>query len=55
MLGLLISLTCAVILFPTEAFIQWAARKPLLRRVFNLKHVPIAAQTKFLKTEEKLY
>jgi hypothetical protein len=47
--------TCAIVLFPSEQFVQWAARKPLLRKLFNLKHVPIAAQTKFLKTEEKLY
>ena len=52
---LLISIICAAVLFPHEEFIQWAARKPFCRKFFNLKHVPIAAQTKFLKTEEKLY
>lgn len=50
-----ITLVCAIIIFPSEQFVQWAARKPLLRKIFYLKHVPIAAQTKFLKTEEKLY
>lgn len=55
LLMILISFTCAVVVFPSEQLVQWAARKPLLRKIFYLKDVPIAAQTKFLKTEEKLY
>lgn len=39
-------------LFPKEQLVQWAARKPWLRKVFNFQHVTLGAQTKFLKIDK---
>ena len=41
-----------LILFPKEEMVQWAARKPFLRRIFDFSEVPIAAQTKFIKSDK---
>jgi len=40
----LVLVLCFVILFfPREDFVQWAARKPLLRRIFDFKDVKLGA------------
>ena len=41
-----------LILFPKDEIIQWAARKPFLRRIFNLRDVRLSAQTKFIKVDK---
>lgn len=47
-----IAFAFVVALFPKDELVQWAARKPLLRRIFNLKDVRFGAQTKFIKIDK---
>lgn len=41
-----------VIFFPKEDFVQWAARKQFLRKIFDFKDVRLGAQTKYLKIDK---
>lgn len=41
-----------VVLFPRDELVQWAARKPFMRRLFNFRDVKLGAQTKFLKIDK---
>jgi hypothetical protein len=43
MLGFVITLAFAIAFFPLEDLKEWAARKPILRRIFDLKDVRIGA------------
>jgi len=43
MLSFVITLAFIIALFPLEDLKDWAARKPVLRRVFDLKDVQIGA------------
>jgi hypothetical protein len=52
MLCFVITLAFVIALFPQDDLSQWAARKPLLRRIFDLKAVRIGAQTKFVKSDK---
>jgi len=52
MLGFVITLAFAIAFFPLEDLKEWAARKPVLRRIFDLKDVRIGAQTKFVKSDK---
>ena len=38
-----------VVLFSRDELVSWAARKPFMRRLFNLRDVKLGAKTKFLK------
>ena len=48
----LVAFAFCLLLFPKEEFVQWAARKPFFRRIFDFTDVPIAAQTKFIKSDK---
>ena len=41
-----------VVFFPKEEFVQWAARKQILRKIFDFKDVKLGAQTKYLKIDK---
>ena len=47
-----LAFACVVALFPKDQIVQWAARKPFLRRIFNFKDVKLGAQTKFVKIDK---
>ena len=44
-----------VIFFPKEDFVQWAARKQFLRKIFDFKDVRLGAQTKYLKIDKLIW
>lgn len=48
----LVAFALCLLLFPKEEILQWAARKAFLRRLFDFSDVPIAAQTKFIKSDK---
>ena len=48
----LVAFAFCLLLFPKEEIVQWAARKPFFRRIFDFSDVPIAAQTKFIKSDK---
>lgn len=48
----MIAFAFVVALFPKDELVQWAARKPVLRKIFNLKDVKLGAQTKFIKIDK---
>ena len=39
----LVAFAFCLLLFPKEDIVQWAARKPIFRRIFDFRDVPIAA------------
>ena len=49
MLCFVITLSFAIALFPQEDLSQWAARKPLLRRIFDLKVLGLGPKRNSLK------
>ncbi len=51
-LVLVLAVGVIIIFFPRDDFVQWAARKPFLRRIFDFKEVRLGAQTKFLKIDK---
>jgi len=48
----LVAFAFCLLLFPKDDFEQWAARKPFFRKIFDFSEVPIAAQTKFIKSDK---
>jgi len=51
-LVLVLAMGVIIIFFPKEDFVQWAARKPLLRKIFDFKDVRLGAQTKYMKIDK---
>jgi len=39
----LVAFAFAIILFPKDEIVQWAARKPFFRKIFDFTDVPMAA------------
>lgn len=48
----LVAFAFCLLLFPKDEIVQWAARKPFFRKIFDFSEVPIAAQTKFIKSDK---